>query len=128
MNNKNKIVKIFSKYKIYDLLIFLIFIFALAFRMIASERLPYNAYESAIVQALFEENAGVQVLASPIEAILIKITYFLFGSVKMGARIWPILAGSILVFIPYIFRKFIGRRLGFILSVVISFEPFLLAN
>ena len=128
MNNNNKIVKKFSKYKIYDLLIFLIFIFALAFRMIASARLPYNAYESAIVQALFEENAGVQVLTSPIEAILIKITYFFFGSVKMGARIWPILAGSILVFIPYLFRKFIGRRLGFILSVVISFEPFLLAN
>jgi len=128
MNNNNKIVKKFSKYKIYDLLIFLIFIFALAFRMIASARLPYNAYESAIVQALFEENAGVQVLTSPIEAILIKITYFFFGSVKMGARIWPILAGSTLVFIPYLFRKFIGRRLGFILSVVISFEPFLLAN
>jgi len=128
MNNKNKIVKIFSKYKIYDLLIFLIFIFALAFRMIASARLPYNAYESAIVQALFEEKAGVQVLTSPIETILIKITYFIFGPVKMGARIWPILAGSILVFIPYLFRKFIGRRLGFILSVVISFEPFLLAN
>lgn len=49
--------------------------------------------------------------------------FYLFGSGNLLARFVPALAGSAVVVSPFLFKKYIGEREAFLLSVLLAFDP-----
>lgn len=58
---------------------------------------------------------------------LLSLIFSIFGKSETTARIVSVLMGSVLVFIPFLFRKALGKETSFILSVLLMFDPGLIA-
>ncbi len=117
-----------SEISVRDLVFILIVLIAVTIRMISAWTTPVNAYEAAILNTINSRGSTAIHRGSLLEMMLIKSAFILFGPSKMGARLWPVLAGSGLVLITYILRNKIGWKLAFIFGILFAFEPFMLAN
>ena len=51
------------------------------------------------------------------------VNFFLFSASNFAARFWPAFSGSLVVFIPYLFRKVIGKWPAVVGSIVLAFSP-----
>lgn len=58
---------------------------------------------------------------------LLGSTLFILGKSEFIARLLPALFGTLLVFAPFLYRKLIGKEIAFILSVLMVFDPGLVA-
>jgi len=130
MNRINKVSQLqdTSTIDVYFLTIVMLFFGSLIIRLVAAAKLPLNAFESAL---LMNNPGGLAAWENPIsliESVLIKTTYLVFGQTQLGARLWPALAGSILVTIPLYLKEMLGKKLSLILGLLLAIEPFLLAN
>lgn len=122
-NKKDK-----SSIDMFDFMIALLFFGSLLMRLVAASKLPLNAYESALLignpgKATVWENP-----ISLIESILIKPTYFMVGQSQFGARVWPAMAGSMLMLIPLYIKEVLGKKMSMVLALLLMIEPFLLGN
>jgi hypothetical protein len=53
--------------------------------------------------------------------------FFVFGQSEVSARILPALFGIVLIFLPFLFQGILGKEAAAILSVLIMFDPGLIA-
>ena len=107
----------------------LIFSFALLFRTINLGGSPLSDYEAGTafqalsISRLQMIEGGVQVGYLGITAIL----FYLFDANSFFARIWPAIFGSLIVFIPYLWRKRIGGWQSIVIASAFALDPLLLA-
>jgi len=125
-----KDIKDKKKNEITNLHLIYVFLFLTAFaiRFFGSQKLPINSYEASILlnitgrAPIYPEGLAI------IESILIKSSFFIFGDSDLAARIWPIIAGSILTLLPLYLRKQINPKIGVMLSLFIAIDPFMVVN
>jgi hypothetical protein len=87
----------------------------------------------------FEANWALQALSiaqgkdvilgsQPGYVLLTSLTFFIFGNSNMLARFWPAIAGSILVGVPFLFRRSIGSKLALLAVYGLALDPGLVAS
>ncbi len=115
-----------NSFTIEHLIYVLILIMGIAFRFINLGNLPLSDVESSVsLHALSlisgEKSASVsdQAFLSNIQAVL----FFLFGSSNFIARLFPAIAGVLLILIPLIFRNYVNPKMMVILSFWIALSP-----
>ncbi len=64
---------------------------------------------------------------NPAYVLLTSILFYIFGSSNFLARFWPALAGSLLVFVPYLFQQSLKPRAALILAFFLAMDPGLVA-
>jgi hypothetical protein len=80
------------------------------------------------IQALDAARGGHALLgAQPGYLLLTAATFFGLGSNEFLARLWPALAGTVLVLAPYWVRERLGHGAAVILAVALALEPSLVA-
>jgi len=108
----------------------LAFVLALAVRVIRLGTWPLTDLESGwAMQALGLAQGTHPVLGSqPAYVMLTGIFFFLYGGgTNFLARLAPALIGSLLVFVPILFRDRLKPRPGLILAFFLAFDPGLVA-
>jgi len=55
--------------------------------------------------------------------LLTAVSFFLMGSNEFAARIWPALAGILLVLAPILFKRYLGRGPALALAFVLALDP-----
>lgn len=63
----------------------------------------------------------------PAYVFLTGVSFFLLGSTNFLARFWPALAGAGLIFLPLLFRHWLGRAAALILAFGLALDPGLVA-
>jgi len=106
----------------------ILFLVAFTIRFFASQELPINSYEASILLRITDEISIYPEGLSIIEFILIKTSFFFFGDTDLAARIWPVLAGSILSLLPLYLRDQLENKIGVMLSLFIVVDPFMIVN
>jgi hypothetical protein len=98
---------------------------ALAFRLIRLGFPALNDYEADIaLQALGAAQGSVPQYGPHAAYVgLTGISFFLFSSSNFLARFWPAIIGSMIVFLPALFQKQIGRWPATILAFVLAISP-----
>jgi len=116
--------------KITNIHLVYVFMFLAAFtiRFFASQKLPINSYEASILLKITDETSIYPDGFSVIEYILIKMSFFVFGESDLGARMWPVIAGSILTLLPLYLREQLNNKIGVVMSLFIVVDPFLIVN
>jgi hypothetical protein len=107
-----------------------VFLFLTAFviRFFASLKLPINSYEASILLKITDRAPIYPEGISIIESLLIKSSFFVFSDGDLAARIWPIIAGSILTLLPLYLGKQLNHKNGVVLSLFIAIDPFMVVN
>jgi len=84
---------------------------------------------SLALQALGIVRGGGSALIGPhpLYLALTSVVMFLFGSSNFAARVWPALAGSLLVLTPFYFRNRLGRLPAVLLAFFLAIDPGLAA-
>ncbi len=104
------------------------FLLALFLRAWGAASQPLTDGEAALaLQALALSN-GQDVVIGPHPAYLTLTTGLMaiFGGVDWTPRFWPVLAGSLLVLVPALFRFRLGRVPAVILAFALAIDPLLL--
>lgn len=108
----------------------LAFFTAVAFRLVQLGAAPLTDSEATLALQAFQLARGETVLLAPQPLYLLFTSLFfaVVESTNFMARALPALAGSALVFVPYLFRgKLGGDRPALILALLIAFDPGLTA-
>jgi hypothetical protein len=102
---------------------------ALALRLAALGRLPLSDAEAGLALQALALSRGQPVLLDPHPAYLSLTTLcmFLFGPLNGMARLWPALAGSLLVLSPALFKHTLGRLPALLLAFALALDPLLLS-
>lgn len=102
-----------------------IFLLALAFRLIRLDALTLSNQEAEIaLQALSGVNRSHS-LFGPHSAYvgLTALPFFLFSSTTFIARLWPAFVGSLVVFIPFLFKRQIGFWPALTGAIALAISP-----
>jgi hypothetical protein len=86
----------------------------------------------------FEANWAIQALAlargqsfnmgpQPLYVVLTGLIFYIFGSSGFLARLIPALAGSLLVILPFAFRRSLGKKVALIVAFGLALDPGLVA-
>jgi len=119
---------ILKSIKIKHLIVFTLFLIALAMRGMAAGRLEITQPEADILIDLTRDQTAVTGQASILYQILTIPLMNVFGAANWAARFWPVLAGCVMVLLPLLFEDLLGRKTVILFSVFIAFDPFLTAN
>jgi hypothetical protein len=122
--NINKLDRINGKH----IFIVCLFLSAMIFRFFASQNVPINSYEAEIILRATGQTSINPDGISIFESILIKLTFFIFGESDLGARIWPIIIGSLLVLWPLYLGNKLRNKHVIGLSFLIAIDPFMIVN
>ncbi len=107
----------------------LAFLIALALRFIALGAAPLTDSEATLALQSLALARGESPLLAPQSAYILFTTvlFAIMESTNFLARFLPALAGSMLVFAPYLFRERIHPRPALILAFLFAFDPGLVA-
>ena len=119
---KNEFIKINTS----QFLAILIFSIALLLRWSAIQKIFPNNNEAQFLLSL--TNNGSQPPMSFLYSILIKPILFFTGNNYVGARMPNMIAGLLLVLLPFLFEKSLGKKTVLFLSLFFAIDPFLIAN
>ena len=110
-------------------LYWLAFLIALGFRIIQLGASPLNDSEAALALQALDIARGQRPLLDPQPAYILftSILFAITKSTNFMARAVPALVGSLLVFVPYLFREKLNPRPALILAFLIAFSPGLVA-
>ncbi len=114
-----------NKSSIHSLILVVAFLVALSFRLIRLGALPLNDHEAGIALQALSAAQGGQAEYGPYAAIvgLTGADFFIFEAGNFMARFWPALFGTLVVFVPFVFRKKIGDWSSSVLALVLAFSP-----
>ncbi len=114
------------RYKLEDLVYLLIFLLALGVRALNLGAGPLSDGEAAwAMQALEVANRVGQLSPGP-QSGYIALTgaaFAVLGSTAFLARLLPALAGALLVWAPYFFRRRFGREAALLLALGLALDP-----
>ena len=120
--------KLVNEVKGYHLLFVIFFFTAVVIRFFASHNLPINSYEAPILLNITDYLPSYPEGISIIQSLLIKASFFVFGESDLAARIWSIIAGSLLVFSPLYHTDRLSAKSAIALSFFITIDPFMISN
>ncbi|MBS1248890.1 MAG: hypothetical protein MAG431_00460 [Chloroflexi bacterium] len=108
---------------------FVIFSLALFVRTLMLGSAPLGAFEAGWAYQAWELARGLtsQVGFRTSYLILTEGTFSLLGSTNALARFWPALAGSLLVWVPFLFRYQLGPKAALIMALGLALDPGLVA-
>jgi len=111
------------------LLLILAFVLALGVRLLHLGSTPLSDYEAGWgLQAWYvAKGDSIALGPQPGYSLLTGLVFFVFGSSNALARFWPALAGSLLVLVPFQFRRFLGHKTALILAFGLAIDPGLVA-
>jgi predicted membrane-bound mannosyltransferase len=115
----------FSRLKNEGWLYGLAFLIAVGFRLIQLGATPLNDAEATLALQSLHISQGVDPLLGP-QPLYILFTSILFAvteSTNFMARFLPVLVGSALVFVPYLFREQLKPRPALILAFLFAIDP-----
>lgn len=100
-------------------------IIALGFRLIRLDTAPLTNSEADIaLQALSIANGkDISVGAYPVIVGLSAFDFFIFAESNFLARLWPAILGSLIVVVPFLFRKQVGLWTAAAASLVLAISP-----
>jgi hypothetical protein len=107
-----------------------IFLTALGLRLLLLDRFPLREYESRHAYQAWELWKGLPSSAGP-RTLYLAVTEFLFslfGSSEFTARLWPALGGALLIWVPYGFRRELGKGPALIWAAGLTLDPGLLTG
>jgi len=86
---------------------------------------PLSDYEAGRAVEALQASRGENPNFSPGSAypVLTGLTFFLFADTNANARIWPIIAGCLLVISPYFMRSLLGRKAALIMALGLALSP-----
>ena len=123
-----------NRITIEQILYALAFLLALGLRMLNLGAAPLTDLEAGwALQALnVAEGQHAALGPAPGYVLLTGLLFFLFGDSNAIARLWPALAGSLLVLLPWTFRGYLarypgGRIAGLVLAFGLALDPGLVA-
>lgn len=98
---------------------------ALLMRLFIVDAAPLNADEAqqAIASWQFINGNSIATTGSPLLFTGNSILFALFGATDLSARILPALFGSVLVLLPALLRRELGRTGALIASTLLTFSP-----
>lgn len=111
------------------LLFFLAFALAIVLRLLKLGDLPLSDREAALALQAWQAGQGLRPILGPEPGyvVLTAALFFVFGSSDFLARLVPVLAGSLLVLLPWILRERLPGRSAVYLAFIFALEPGLLA-
>jgi hypothetical protein len=117
----NKETRITREIIVYSL----IFITALLLRLTLLGRSPLVDSEAAWAFQAWQIHLGEQISVGSQVGYLsfTEILFSLFGGSEFLARLWPALAGSLIVWVPYLLRKKLDQFPALLLAVGLAFDP-----
>lgn len=112
-----------------DLLFFLAFSLGVGLRFTNLGAAPLSDFEAQWALQALSLSQGETVALGPQPAYLMLsgLTFFIFGSANALARLWPAMAGSLLVAIPYFLRRELGARTALVAAFGLALDPGLTA-
>jgi len=118
-----------SRLKNEGWLYWLAFLIAIGFRFIQLGASPLSDSEATLaLQALYiAQGQGPLLDPQPAYILFTSILFAITESTNFMARFVPALVGSLLVFVPYLFREKLNPRPALILAFLIAFDPGLVA-
>lgn len=101
------------------------FVFALAFRFIHLERPALSDMEANLaLEAQAVAQGGTPSFTEHISYVgLTSLSFIIFKASNFLARFWPALIGALIVFIPFLFQRWIGRLPAIMLAFVLAISP-----
>lgn len=101
------------------------FVIGAAFRLIRLGVLSLDNHEAGFaLQALAVARGEQTIFGDQIAYVgLTGINFLLFSASNFMARLWPALSGSLVVFIPYLFSKLIGKWPAVLGSILLALSP-----
>jgi len=107
------------------LLYVFIFLLALGVRVIAVGDLPLSDYEADHAVRAVQVSRGdpAELGTQPGYVLLTGLAFFIMGSSEATARLWPVLAGSALVLLPFLFREKLGRKAAIVAAFGLALDP-----
>ena len=101
------------------------FVIGLAFRIIKLGALPLNHMEAEIaLQALGVARGGEVLFGGHIAYVgLTAIPFFSFSTGNFLARFWPAFSGALVVLVPFLFRKTIGKWPAILAGMIFAISP-----
>ena len=106
-----------------------IFLLALGLRVIDVGKLPLSDYEAGEAIRAFQVSRGepAELGTQPGYVLLTGLAFFLLGSSEIIARLWPVLAGSALVLLPFLIREKFGRKAAIAVAFGLALDPGLIS-
>ncbi len=118
LNNKNRLAPSFTWF-------FLVFAIGLSLRSLMLNSMIYTQNELVLInQALLvsQRISAATSLVPPYTA-LTGWLFFLFGPDNFVGRIMPALVGASIVWLPWLWKKQLGRKTALILSIALALDP-----
>ena len=114
-----------SKITIEHVLFFIAGIISFFYHVIWVNNIALTEVEAhaALQAALLAGNPLAPVTTQPLYTLTTGFLFSLFGETNFLARLIPLLCGSLLVFLPYLFRNWLGKEASILLSFMIAFDP-----
>lgn len=114
-----------NRIKVEHILYILILVVAVGFRVINLGDYPLtNQGADWALQALdISRNEQIAITASPLYVFLSGSTFTLVGSSNLAARLWSVIIGSLLIFLPFYLRNTIGRKTALIVAAGLALDP-----
>ncbi|MFN2303878.1 MAG: hypothetical protein ACK2TV_09115, partial [Anaerolineales bacterium] len=106
-------------------LLLIAFLLALAFRLIQLGSVPLNNQEANFALQALAVSLGNKT-SYGLNMAYVGLTgpdFFVFDATNFLARFWPALFGALAVFIPYLYRQWIGRWPAIALSFILAISP-----
>ncbi len=118
-----------KKRTIEDGLYTLAFFLALGVRLFNLGRAPLSNLEADAALQAWDLTRGLLPVsaAHPLYISLTRVSFSLLGSTNFMARLWPALAGSVLVLVPLALRSKLGRLAALALAFGLALDPGLVA-
>lgn len=118
-----------SNFTLEHALYVLAILLGLGFRLLKLGALPLSDFEAAWALQALHVAQGLHPALDPNPAYiqLTALLFYLFGGTEFLARLWPALAGSALVLVPFFFRDRLGRLPALVLAFGLALDPGLAA-
>lgn len=110
-------------------LYFLAFLLALGVRIFQLGVAPLSEFEAEWALQALQVSRGEEIflVSGPGYVSLTGLSFYLFSSTNFLARFWPALAGSLLVWLPFCFRRKLGQKVAIVLAFGLAIDPGLVA-
>ncbi len=110
-------------------LFILAFLIGAALRLARVGAIPLTNSEADLALQALNLAHGQETLLSPhpLYLVLTAASMFLFGSGNLVARLWPALAGSLLIWVPFLYRDRLGRVPALFAAFFLAVDPAMLA-
>ncbi|MBI4927543.1 MAG: glycosyltransferase family 39 protein, partial [Anaerolineae bacterium] len=103
---------------------------ALAIRFLFLGSIPLNDNEANLALQALALSKGESVILSGHPAYLVLTSFFMsmFGATEFTARVWPALAGVVMVGAAWFLRDALGRNNALVLAFALALDPILVAS